>query len=97
MLREYTPCASASAHTVARALAVVHGELILIHPFRDGNGRVARFLAFLMGLQAGLPPLDFSPLLAEERQPYFDAIRSVVDRDSSTVDGHSVSSLSNGV
>ena len=30
---------------VAEALAVVHAELILIHPFREGNGRVARLLA----------------------------------------------------
>jgi hypothetical protein len=41
---------------VARALAEVHAELILIHPCRDGNGRVARLLPLLMGLKAGLPP-----------------------------------------
>jgi len=46
---------------VIKALAVVHTELVLIHPFRaEGNGRVARMLATLMALQAGLPPLDFS-------------------------------------
>jgi len=28
-------------------------ELILIHPFREGNGRIARFLSVLMALQAG--------------------------------------------
>jgi cell filamentation protein len=28
---------------------------LLIHPFREGNGRLARWLADLMALQAGLP------------------------------------------
>jgi len=37
----------------ATALAEVHAELILIHPFREGNGRLARLLALLMALQAG--------------------------------------------
>lgn len=38
-LREFTPCRFASPEEQARALAVVHAELILIHPFREGNGR----------------------------------------------------------
>ena len=38
---------------MAKALAIVHVELIIIHPFREGNGRIARLLANLMALQAG--------------------------------------------
>jgi len=57
-LRQFTPCRFPS-HEVAMALAVVHVEFILIHPFREGNGRIGRLLAVLMALQAGLPPLDF--------------------------------------
>ena len=33
-LREFTPCHPAEPATVARALGVVHAELVLIHPFR---------------------------------------------------------------
>jgi hypothetical protein len=33
---------------------VVHAELLLIHPFREGNGRLARWLADLMALQPEL-------------------------------------------
>src|SRR5207244_7834782 len=58
-LRQYTPCRMSSAEEQAAALAIVHAELVLIHPFREGNGRCARLLAMLMGLQAGLPALDF--------------------------------------
>ena len=59
-LARYTPCRPAPDAQLAAALAEVHAELILVHPFREGNGRIARLLAVLMGLQAGLPPLDFS-------------------------------------
>jgi cell filamentation protein len=62
-------------------LAVTHGELVLIHPFREGNGRCARLLAWLMALQAGLPPLDFAPLAGRGRRAYFAAVRAVWDRD----------------
>jgi hypothetical protein len=41
-------------------MAVVHAELLLIHPFRDGNGRLARWLADLMAVQAGLPVPDYA-------------------------------------
>ncbi|MCK4624004.1 MAG: Fic family protein [Phycisphaerae bacterium] len=54
-LAQYTPCRPGSLPEVARRMAKVHAELLLIHPFRDGNGRLTRWLADLMALQAGLP------------------------------------------
>jgi cell filamentation protein len=59
----------------------VHAELILIHPFREGNGRIARLLAMLMGLQAGLPPLDFSPLEGRGKAHYIAGIHAAVGHD----------------
>jgi len=56
-------------------------ELMLIHPFREGNGRLGRILATLMALQAGLPVLDFSELDGERREEYFAAVRSGLGRD----------------
>ena len=56
-------------------------ELILVHPFREGNGRVSRVLALLMGLQAGLPPLDFSPLEGKGRRRYFTGINAAIGGD----------------
>ena len=41
LLRRHTPCRPASLDMVARHMAEVHAELLLIHPFRDGNGRLA--------------------------------------------------------
>lgn len=80
-LRESTPCRPSSLDEVARALAVVHTELILIHPFREGNGRVARLLGHLMVAQAGLPLLDFSDFMGRKRQTYFAAVRAGLDRN----------------
>ena len=71
-LRRYTPCRVRSKEgVIKKALAEVHAELVLIHPFREGNGRIARALATLMVLQAGLPPLDFSPIHGEETSALF--------------------------
>jgi len=54
---------------------------MLIHPFREGNGRLGRLLATLMGLQAGLPLLDFSEMAGWRKDEYFAAIRAGLDRD----------------
>lgn len=80
-LTRLTPCRYDSIDEVAAALAEVHVELVLIHPFREGNGRIARLLSVLMALQAGLPPLDFSDLQGEKREEYFAAVRAGMDRD----------------
>ena len=80
-LAKFTPCVPGRTSVVAEALAVVHAELILIHPFREGNGRLARLLTLLMGYQAGLPPLDFSPLAGRNKLAYFGAIQTALGRD----------------
>lgn len=80
-LQQHTPCRPADDAALALALAEVHAELILIHPFREGNGRLARLLALLMALQAGLPPLDFSPMLGRGRRIYIGAIHAAMGRD----------------
>ncbi len=61
-LRKYTPCCSFSDQELASALGIVHVELIIIHPFREGNGRVARMLANLMALQAGKDMINYAPI-----------------------------------
>jgi len=78
---EYTPCRFTEMSAIARGIAVVHTELLLIHPFREGNGRVARLLAILMALQAGLPPLDFGNIKGRRRQEYFRAVQAGLNRD----------------
>jgi len=80
-LRKYTPCSFESHDEIAMALAVVHVELVLVHPFREGNGRVARMVAVLMALQTGLPLLDFSGVRGKKKTEYFSAVQAGMDRN----------------
>lgn len=80
-LAKYTPCNFKEQRKIVQAIAEVHVEFILIHPFREGNGRLGRLLATLMALQAGLPPLDFSAVKGKKKQQYFGAVREGVKRN----------------
>ncbi|HEX3553627.1 MAG TPA: Fic family protein [Thermoanaerobaculia bacterium] len=59
-----------SAHPVAQA-SYIHYVFVVIHPFADGNGRVARALASVFFYRAhSIPFLVF----ANQRTSYFDAL-----------------------
>lgn len=84
LLSDLTPCRHADLPDVCKALAVVHAELLLIHPFREGNGRLARWLADVMAFQAGYAP----PLYrfvgrgsTAVRKSYLSAVVRGYDRD----------------
>lgn len=63
-------------------LARVHGELLFIHPFREGNGRTARLLANLMAFKAGRDLLSFERLDSEEMfAKYIHAVQRVGMKD----------------
>jgi len=81
VLARYTPCNFKDRAAVARALAETHVELVLIHPFRDGNGRAARMLSILMALQAGLPLLNFSTIAEDKKQAYFSGVQAGLDKN----------------
>lgn len=56
------PRIPASREELIRHLAAVHGELLFVHPFREGNGRAARLLTDLMAMKHGYGKLDFAPM-----------------------------------
>ena len=47
-LRKYTPCKFKSLECTVQSLAEVHVELVLIHPFREGNGPGGLILSTLI-------------------------------------------------
>jgi len=51
--------------------AIAHHKLAAIHPFVDGNGRVARLLANLLLLRAGYPIVN---IRREDRLRYYEAL-----------------------
>ncbi len=61
----------AGAAEAAPAYARIHAGFVSIHPFWDGNGRLARLVANVPLLNAGLPPLVIPK---EERRLYIDTL-----------------------
>jgi len=59
-LSKYTPCHFSNIDDLSYVLGVGHVEFIVIHPFREGNGRTTRLLVDLMAMQAKRPPLNYS-------------------------------------
>lgn len=60
---------------LVRYLAECHVEFILIHPFREGNGRLSRLLCDMLAVLAGKGLLDYS-LWDEHKAFYFKAVVS---------------------
>lgn len=58
---------------------VVHAWLTHIHPFEDGNGRMARLLANLALVQEGFPSLLLRS--TADREPYLEALAASDDGD----------------
>lgn len=67
---------------LVHAIAVTHVEFILIHPFREGNGRLSRLLADVMAVQAARDPLDYSSW-ERHKDDYIGAIHAGMAHDYS--------------
>lgn len=75
LVREITGSEFESAHPIVQA-AFAHHALVAVHPFADGNGRVARALGSVFTCRAYSIPL----FIFEDSKPrYFDAL-STADR-----------------
>lgn len=80
LLLQHTPCDGFSRDTLVNSIAVIHVEFILIHPFREGNGRISRLLADVMASQAGFGPLDYRAWELD-RPAYIRAIQAGLGAD----------------
>ncbi len=67
-------------------IATIHGELLFIHPFRDGNGRTARILANLMARKQGYEALNFGLITGNLFTAYLAAVHSSVEKDYSKME-----------
>lgn len=65
---------------VVSYLAESHVEFILIHPFREGNGRLSRLILDVMVVKAGYLPLDYG-IWEQHREFYFKLIQAGLNGD----------------
>ncbi|MBK8549856.1 MAG: Fic family protein [Ignavibacteria bacterium] len=86
VLRRNTP-PHGDLENVIRQIAEVHTELLILHPYREGNGRTARLLAILMAYQAGLPGIDFSFIKTKGKEfdNYIKAVEDGMDQNYVTM------------
>lgn len=67
------------AHVVVRA-AMAHLHLVSVHPFRDGNGRIARIAQSLVLAREGLIAPEFSSIeeyLGSDTREYYEVLQEV--------------------
>jgi len=72
-----------SLHPVVRS-AIFHHEFLTIHPFVDGNGRVARAVGQWLLWEKGFDPLctlGLDDFFAQDRPRYYDMIQQTRDMD----------------
>ncbi|EBR3964954.1 cell filamentation protein Fic [Salmonella enterica] len=79
-LAPFTPCSGMDEEQLITAIAITHVELILIHPFREGNGCLSRLLADVMAVQGGYKPMDYQSWEQNKTQ-YISAIHAGVSMD----------------
>src|SRR5215813_8274674 len=78
-----------SSHHPLLVIAVFIVRFLAIHPFQDGNGRLARVLTNLLLLRMGYTYVPYSSLervVEESREQYYRALRSAqstLDKDES--------------
>lgn len=63
--------AQPASYSPVLSAAYVHHQLTAIHPFTDGNGRLARLLMNLILLRAGYPIVNIS---REDRPKYYETL-----------------------
>jgi len=80
---------SGSSHHQLLVIGVFVVRFLAIHPFQDGNGRLARVLTNLLLLRVGYSYIPYSSMervIEENREQYYRSLRSAqgtLDRDES--------------
>ncbi len=83
-LVEWLESALSSDVSILPVLAKLHHGFVLIHPFDDGNGRVARMLVNYVLMRQGFPPIIVP---TERKADYLAALRLADAGDLSELEG----------
>jgi Fic family protein len=80
---QYPSLLSADRKSIIKALAEFHYDFLKIHPFLDGNGRVAR--AILQQQAKELLNKDINAVFSDDPAAYYDALKSANTGDLSAL------------
>lgn len=69
-----------SKDDLIKDIAIVHAELLFIHPFREGNGRTARLLAVLMAAKAGYNLVGLEKFSKDNFDEYVLAVQQATEK-----------------
>jgi cell filamentation protein len=69
-----------SKDDLIKDIAIVHAELLFIHPFREGNGRTARLLAVLMAAKAGYNLVGLEKFSKDNFDKYILAVQQATEK-----------------
>lgn len=70
----------ANTEDMIRDIAKMHAELLFIHPFREGNGRVIRLLTELIYLKHTGKSIDFVPM-QQDMHAYIAAVQAAAHQN----------------
>lgn len=73
LMQQYIELANELREPAIVRAALVHLDFAAVHPFPDGNGRIARFLMNLCLMTAGIP---WVTIRSDDRLPYFEALEA---------------------
>ena len=84
LMQELLKYINSSSKEPLLQLALAFAQLLIIHPFMDGNGRVARLLTPLFLYQKKLLPTPFFPIssyIRKHRLKYFQTLYKTTDEN----------------
>jgi cell filamentation protein len=62
-------------------VALLHAELLFIHPFREGNGRIARLFADLIALKSGFDRFNFEKITEKRMPEYIGTVQASANKN----------------
>jgi cell filamentation protein len=62
-------------------VAPLHAELLFIHPFREGNGRIARLFADLIALKSGFDRFNFEKITEKRMPEYIGTVQAAANKN----------------
>lgn len=82
---------------IVKTVSWFQHQFVLIHPFNDYNGRMARMLTILLLLKLKLPPIEIKVEKKNDRKNYIKAMQKADEGDYSNLESLIAEALEEGL